>query len=101
MPMAIITSAPKRNRYVGTAKMLPASRTPRRLAIVISRIALTPIPTRTEPRPGRAETICSTADDVDPAAVRWWSTRSADAATSGGIRPKFAWETEYDPAPDG
>ncbi len=69
-PMPIIVRAPNRNRYVGTAKMLPASRTPRRFATVIRPMASTPISTRIGSRPGTAETSCSTADDVETAAVR-------------------------------
>ena len=68
--MAIIAKALNMNRYVGIAKMLPASRTPRRFAIVISSSAPTPISTRTSLSDGKADTICSTADDVDTAAVR-------------------------------
>ena len=50
--------------------MLPASRSPRRLAIVINAIADTPMPTATGASDGSAETICSTADDVETATVR-------------------------------
>ena len=50
--------------------MLPASRRPRRLARVIRPSALTPMSTRESARAGNADTICSTADDVDTAAVR-------------------------------
>ncbi len=56
-------------RYVGRAKMLPDSRRPRRLPSVMSAIAATPISTRSPSRPGIAETICSTAEDVDTATV--------------------------------
>ena len=50
--------------------MLPASRMPRRLPIVIRPIAVTPIPTANGARPGSADVICSTADDVETATVR-------------------------------
>src|SRR6476659_4414499 len=99
--MAIIAKALNMKRYVGTAKMLPASRTPRRLAIVMSPSAETPIRTRTSPRAGNADTICSTADDVETAAVRLKSMSSADAAISEALRPKLAFETEYEPPPVG
>ena len=69
-PIAIIRNALPRNRYVGTAKMLPASRRPRRLAIVISAIAPTPMPTAKGASAGTAEVICSTADEVETATVR-------------------------------
>ena len=69
-PIAIITNALNRNRYVGTAKMLPASRMPRRFATVISASAPTPIGTATPASCGNADTICSTADEVETAAVR-------------------------------
>ena len=49
--------------------MLPASRRPRRLAIAISPIAATPISTRMSKSAGKADTICSTADEVDTATV--------------------------------
>ena len=69
-PIAIISRAPNRNRYVGTAKMLPASRRPRRLPIVMSPIAVTPIATEAGATAGKAEMTCSTADDVETATVR-------------------------------
>ncbi len=50
--------------------MLPASRRPRRLASVMSASDPTPMSTRTSPRAGNADTICSTADEVETAAVR-------------------------------
>ena len=50
--------------------MLPASRKPRRLASVMSPSAPIPIRTRTSLSIGKADTICSTADDVETAAVR-------------------------------
>jgi hypothetical protein len=67
VPIAIISSADPTNRYVGTAKMLPASRIPRRLPIVMRAIAADADqdPFVMKGR-GNAETICSTADDVDP-----------------------------------
>ena len=49
--------------------MLPASRIPRRLPIVMRAIAPTPIRTRSSWRPGNAEMICSTADEVETATV--------------------------------
>ena len=49
--------------------MLPASRRPRRLPIVISRIAKIPISTRQASSDGTADAICSTADEVDTATV--------------------------------
>ena len=49
--------------------MLPASRRPRRLPIVMRPIAPTPMSTRSSNRTGNAETICSTADEVDTATV--------------------------------
>ena len=51
------------------AKMLPASRRPRRLPSVIRPMAVTPITTFQSYRAGTAEAICSTADDVDTATV--------------------------------
>ena len=68
-PMAIISSALPTNRYVGTAKMLPDSRRPRRLPSVMRAIATTPMITRSSSSSGIAEVICSTADDVDTATV--------------------------------
>ena len=58
-PMAIISRAEPTNRYVGTAKMLPDSRRPRRLPIVISAIATTPIidPLVEELRDGRGDLL--------------------------------------------
>ena len=50
--------------------MLPDSRRPRRLPSVIRPIALTPIGTATGSSAGKAETICSTADEVETATVR-------------------------------
>ena len=49
--------------------MLPASRMPRRLPSVISPMAMTPIGTAHGCRSGTADTICSTADEVDTATV--------------------------------
>ena len=49
--------------------MLPASRRPRRLAIVIRPIAATPISTRSSNSDGKADMICSTADEVETATV--------------------------------
>ena len=49
--------------------MLPASRRPRRLPIVISAIATTPRMTRSSYRAGTAEVTCSIADAVDTATV--------------------------------
>ena len=46
-PMATIVSARLTNRYVGTAKMFPDSRRPRRFAIVISEIDTNAISIRT------------------------------------------------------
>jgi hypothetical protein len=45
VPIAIMIRAEKTNRYVGTAKMLPDSRSPRRLPTVISKMATTAITT--------------------------------------------------------
>ena len=50
--------------------MLPASRRPRRLPMVIRPIAPTPMNTLQSRSDGKAETICSTADEVDTATVR-------------------------------
>ena len=49
--------------------MLPASRSPRRLPIVIRAIAPTPRMTRSSYRTGNAEVTCSMADDVETATV--------------------------------
>ena len=51
------------------AKMLPASRSPRRLPIVINPMALTPMITLQSMSTGTADVICSTADEVDTATV--------------------------------
>ncbi len=67
--MAIMSSALPTKRYVGTAKMLPDSRRPRRLPSVMSAMASTPMPTLTLARSGTAETICSTAFETDTATV--------------------------------
>ena len=68
--MPIMRNALTRNRYVGMAKMLPASRRPRRLPSVIRPMAVTPITTFQSYRAGTADAICSTADVVDTATVR-------------------------------
>jgi hypothetical protein len=68
-PTAIMISAEPMNRYVGAAKIVPASRRPRRFATAMSPIAKTPIRTRSSYRIGNADTICSTADDVETATV--------------------------------
>ena len=49
--------------------MLPASRRPRRLAAAIRPMATTPMSTRSGNSTGNADTICSTADEVDTATV--------------------------------
>ncbi len=49
--------------------MLPASRSPRRLPIVIRAMQPTPIRTRSSKRAGNADVICSTADEVETATV--------------------------------
>ena len=52
------------------AKMLPLSRTPRRLMSVMKAITLTAMTTRKGTRPGKAETIWATPEETDTATVR-------------------------------
>ena len=68
-PDRTIVSASPMNRYVGTAKMLPDSRSPRRFATVIRAIDSSPISTRRSARFGTIEKIWSSADDVETATV--------------------------------
>ena len=49
--------------------MLPDSRSPRRLPSVIRPMAVTPMRTASGWSSGMAETICSTADEVETATV--------------------------------
>ncbi len=51
------------------AKMLPASRTPRRLAMVMTATTTTAMSTCQGPRLGMAATICSEAEEMDTATV--------------------------------
>ena len=57
------------NRYVGTAKMFPDSRRPRRLAIVISPIETNAISMRTSYAAGMIDWIWAIAEAVDTATV--------------------------------
>jgi hypothetical protein len=51
------------------AKMLPDSRSPRRLPIVIRMMAVTPITSFHSATSGTAETTCSAAEAVETATV--------------------------------
>ena len=68
-PEATMTSAMVTNRYVGTAKMFPDSRRPRRFATVMSAMTATATSSRTISMPGRIEISWSIADEVDTATV--------------------------------
>ncbi len=52
------------------AKIVPLSRTPRRLTSVMKPITLTAMATRKGTRPGKAETIWATPEEMDTATVR-------------------------------
>ena len=67
------------NQYVGTVKMLPDSRTPRRLARVTAITATTQIATRQGNRIGRADVMAATPEAVLTATVK---TSAGAAATS-------------------
>ena len=100
-PIAIISRALTDEQVGRDAKMLPASRSPRRLPIVIRLMAPTPISDRSSNRAGNADMICSTADDVDTATVMHVvdeQGRRRDQATRPAEVPR---ETEYEPPPVG
>ena len=69
IPDAMIMRAMVTNRYVGTAKMLPDSRRPRRFAMVISAMTPTATSIRSTSSAGTIEINWSIADDVETATV--------------------------------
>ena len=60
---------PVANRYVGTAKVLPDSRTPRRFAAASSATSPTAISTRCWFSDGNAEMMLSVPEETDTATV--------------------------------
>ena len=68
-PIATIASARPTNRYVGTAKMLPDSRSPRRLATVIRAIDTNAISIRKSYAAGMTDWIWAIAEAVETATV--------------------------------
>ncbi len=69
-PTTIMTSTEPMKTYVGIAKAVDASRTPRRFTRMISTTNPTAASTRHGSRPGRAEMMLSTPDATDTATVR-------------------------------
>jgi hypothetical protein len=68
-PTAIITMTPAMNRYVGTAKVRPDSRTPRRFIAISTTMNSRLIPTRCAFSPGTAEMMLSTPAATNTATV--------------------------------
>ena len=82
--------------------MLPASRRPRRLPSVMSASETRRSRPRTSPTTGNADTICSTADEVETADGQVVVDEQGRRPRRGeAIRPKFAFDTEYEPPPFG
>ena len=69
-PTTIITMTEPMNTYVGMAKAVDASRTPRRFTRMISTTKPTASSTRQASSPGSAEMMLSTPDATDTATVR-------------------------------
>jgi hypothetical protein len=67
--VATITRIPVMNAYVGTAKVRPDSRTPRRLAAASSVTSATAMATRCWLSDGNAEMMLSVPDATDTATV--------------------------------
>lgn len=69
-PVTIMTPTEPMNTYVGIAKTVDASRTPRRFTMMSTITNPTASSTRQGFRPGRAEMMLSTPDATDTATVR-------------------------------
>jgi hypothetical protein len=89
------------NAYVGAANSAPAWRTPRTLAASRNAISATPIGTTADRSDGIAEVTAASPEEIETATVSTQSVIRPAAATSPGIRPRFALATMYEPPPWG